>query len=373
MTNFIFQKMTRKIKTQTMKSILIISFLCISANVFSQNLTDSTCRRYFEMTAQLIKGDTISKTDFYNFLQDKNIQIYLKDQGLGDDYGERYRRSMQVVYMPKNASILATRLKTPEQYWLTYIINEYKIHETEMKAYLNKISSNPNAYYDTCYQYAFSALAKSSRRKLPNATFSIIPIHNDAHASGNTVIYTLLCAYANDANHYGALGGHELHHMLRPQADFVPQPKDEVLVNVLNRVLNEGSADMIDKKYSTDTAKLLTPYQRYFQVFFDDAKIVLPRMDSLISASAKREQKFKVRDFFKGSDFSNGHVPGTYMSHYIENNGLKPKLLKHLDDPFYYFLVYNEAAKKDKSKPFVFSKQSIAYLTSLRKLYLKSK
>ena len=103
------------------------------------------------------------------------------------------------------------------------------------------------------------------------------------------------------------------------------------------------------------------------------ARFVLPRMDSLISASAKREQKFKVRYFFKGSDFSNGHVPGTYMSHYIENNGLKPKLLKHLDDPFYYFLVYNEAAKKDKSKPFVFSKQSIAYLTSLRKLYLKSK
>ncbi|RYE24620.1 MAG: hypothetical protein EOP45_05650 [Sphingobacteriaceae bacterium] len=51
------------------------------------------------------------------------------------------------------------------------------------------------------------------------------------------------------------------------------------------------------------------------------------------------------------------------MSSVIEKNGLKSKLLAHIDDPFYFFQVYNQAAQKDKTRPFVFSKASIDYIT----------
>jgi hypothetical protein len=74
-----------------------------------------------------------------------------------------------------------------------------------------------------------------------------------------------------------------------------------------------------------------------------------------------RAPLFTVRQFLKGAETTSGHVPGMYMSYYIEQNGLKKDLLQHLDDPFLLFhLTYNKAAKKDKQhKAYVFSDTSV--------------
>jgi hypothetical protein len=289
----------------------------------------------------------------------------MADQGLGESYLETYRKTLQFVYKPGNEVKLQARVKDSLNNWLIYIIYQYKKNEPSMKAYLRKIEQNPAAYFDACYKYAYTALPKNARKKLPQETFSIIPLHNDAHAEGNWVVYTLLCAYFNDLNHYGALGGHELHHALRPQLEAKLAPEDENLVAALYRTLNEGSADMVDKKYMTDTASRLLPSQLFFTEFFNEAKPVMPHLDSLLNKPAA----YKVRDYFKPSDYTSGHVPGCYMSYYIEKNGLKNKLLLHLNDPFWFFIVYNEAAKKDNSKPFVFSEASMTNLSRLRQKY----
>lgn len=295
----------------------------------------------------------------------------MADQGVDESYYEAYRKNMQIVYMPQKADMLQTRLKDSSNYWLTYMIYQYKKHEVGMKAYLKKIDQDPEAYFRVCYQYAYSALPKSAHGKLPGQAFSIIPLHNDVHVEDHWVVFTLLCAYFYDTNQLGALGGHEMHHALRPAPKFKPQPKDETVVTVLYKILNEGSADMVDKKYTTDTARVLLPYQRLTGEFYDEGKAVLPHLDSLLQIKAQKDTLFKVRDYLRGASNTSGHIPGTYISSVIEKNGLKSKLLMHIDDPFYFFLVYNQAALKDKSRPFVFSKASIEYITSLRKRYMQ--
>lgn len=139
-------------------------------------------------------------------------------------------------------------------------------------------------------------------------------------------------------------------------------------VGLLEVTLNEGSADLIDKKYMTKKDTILLPFQRYFNTFFEEGKHLLPQIDSLLQLSAKGST-FTVRQFLNGTVFTEGHVPGTYMAHYIEKNQLKSQLVAHINDPFYFYLLYNEAAKKDPSKPYVFSKASVAYITKLRKKY----
>ncbi|SDD98099.1 hypothetical protein SAMN05216464_103232 [Mucilaginibacter pineti] len=253
------------------------------------------------MTDRLRKGDTISRAEWHNFVQDKAIQVYMADQGLSEAYFETYRKTLQYVYKPGNEAKVQARVKDSLNNWLVYIIYQYQKNETSMQAYLHRIEQNPKAYFDLCYRSAYTALPKNARKRLPQETFSIIPLRNDAHAEGNWVVYTLLCAYFNDLNHYGALGGHELHHALRPQAEFKLRPEDENVVTVLSRTLNEGSADMVDKKFISDTAHLLLPYQRYFSEFFSDAKTVLPHMDPLLSYPTT---KARVREYFRPSDYS---------------------------------------------------------------------
>jgi len=262
--------------------VIIFAVISPSRSAFAQSFVDSTCYRYFEITAKLKKGDSLSRSDWKKFLSDKAITDYMADQGVDDQYFESYRKNMQIVYMPKNSVILQKRLADPGSYWLTYLINQYKIDEEGMKDYLKRIDADPKSYFDKSYKYAYSALPKKAHRKLPDLKVAIIPIHNDAHAQEGLIIYTLLCAYKNDQNRLGALGGHELHHMLRPQPTFEIEPNEESAVMAMYRILNEGSADMVDKKYMTDTASKLMPSQRYFQAFFSEGEKMLPNIDSLL-------------------------------------------------------------------------------------------
>ncbi|WP_342648071.1 DUF5700 domain-containing putative Zn-dependent protease [Mucilaginibacter sp. CSA2-8R] len=349
--------------------LAVMMLLGYAQTTMAQTIDVTPCTQYFELTDRLRKGDSLSKEAWHTFLQDKAIQTYMADQGVNDAYYESYRKNMQIVYMPQKDSILRRRLKDSTSYWLTYMIYQYKKNETGMKAYLKKIADHPAAYFDASYRYAYTALPKRAHLKLPDYRFSIIPIHNDAHAQDHWIIYTLLCAYFNDSNRMGALGGHELHHALRPQPDFKLAHQDESAATIMYVIMNEGTADMVDKKYMTDTAKTLLPYQRYFQEFFDEGKRIMPHLDSTLQINAQKDTIIKYRQYLKGTQFTSGHVPGTYMSYYIEKNGFKTKLLPHIEDPFYFFMLYQQAAKKDKTKPFLFSDITMAYIEQLHKKY----
>lgn len=353
-----------------MRSLILLVTLSIGlSTAFAQTLVDSTCKYYFTITDQLRQGDTLDAKVWNKLMKDKSIQMYLNDQGVDRDYAERYRRTMQVVYMPRNEAVLQSRLKDSTKYWLTYILYQYKKNEAGMRAYLTKLEKNPTNYFNDCYRYTYATLPKSAQKRATNQIYSVIPIHYDAHAENNYIICSLLCAYLNDKNQYGVLGGHELHHILRPRIDYTKiTPDDENVVALLEVTLNEGSADLIDKKYMTNKDTVLLPFQRYFNTFFEEGKHLLPQIDSLLQLSAKGST-FTVRQFLKGTVFTGGHVPGTYMAHYIEKNQLKSQLVAHINDPFYFYLLYNEAARKDSSKPYVFSKASVAYITKLRKKY----
>lgn len=355
-----------------MKFLLCSLFPCIAFfTARAQTIEDSTCFAYFKITDRLRQGDTLDKATWHNFLQNKAIQVYMNDQGADDNYYEYYRRLMQVVYMPQKDSILRRQLKDSVKYWFTYLIYQYKINEEGMKGYLQRINANPQAYFDTCYHYCYTALAPRDRKKAPDEIFSFIPLHSDAHAEGKWVIYSLLCAYFNDKNKLGTLGGHELHHVLRPGKDIDEVPeKDKGILALLLRTLNEGSADLVDKKYMTYQATALLDFQRgTYEDFYNLGKQQMPRIDSLLQLSATSDSSYSLYQLLKGAGNTSGHIPGTYMAYTIDQAGLKPQLLEHINDPFHFFLLYNEASRKKGIDAYHFSDTTIAYLEKLKKKY----
>lgn len=95
------------------------------------------------MIEPLKRGDSLSLSDWKNFLQIESNQIYIENQGFDKDYIERLRKTIQFVYMPQYDSLLQARLvainKDPSSYWLTYKVYVYKAHEQELKNYESEI------------------------------------------------------------------------------------------------------------------------------------------------------------------------------------------------------------------------------------------
>ncbi|KFF26533.1 DUF5700 domain-containing putative Zn-dependent protease [Chryseobacterium vrystaatense] len=351
------------------KQIIFTLFAFLSSQiVYSQTFDDSTCWEYFKITQDLKNDKPLDKKTWNQFLKNEAMQVYIKDQGFDSIYIDNYRHIMEIVYMPKNSAALQERLKTPMKNWWFYIVNEYKVNEDQMKKYLTDIKKDPKHYFDTCYQYTYQMLPKQYQKKAQEYKVSIIPIHNDAHVTNNWMIYTLMAAYFHDINRMGAMGGHEFHHVLRPQLVFEVEDQDAVIVNLLQKILNEGSADLTDKIYEGKDAVKLLEFQRGTRdEFIADGAKVIKNIDSLLSVKPLDRSKLKMNKLINVGNTS-GHVPGCYMSAIIEKAGYKKELIKHIEDPFQFVYLYDKASKKDKDA-YILSPTTMNLVRELDKKY----
>lgn len=109
---------------------------------------------------------------------------------------------------------------------------------------------------------------------------------------------------------------------------------------VLNNILNEGSADMIDKNYAIAHDNELPMGSKFKDFLLFQADSVLKQIDTSIIKMAQSDGKiFKTekeyRDLLR---WTSGHCPGYYMANIIVRNGFKKKLLKNIQNHFYFFI-----------------------------------
>ncbi|WPO83572.1 DUF5700 domain-containing putative Zn-dependent protease [Chryseobacterium sp. JJR-5R] len=355
--------------------LFFAGFLNLSkAQTFHMEALDA----YWNMIEPLKKGDSLSQETWQKFLNLEPNQTYIQNQGFDKDYLERLRKSIEVVYMPKNADVLQKRVaaieKDPASYWLTYKVYVYKQHEKELKEFQGKLDTKE--YFADCYRNTFSMLPKNLQVKDEKISIYPIGIENDAIAGSGTVIATLWNLYNADKIQKGGLLGHEIHHVLRKGFDFKNvEKKDEGLMYFLQVILNEGSADLIEKPTNIASEKVL-PYALCYKDF------LIPQADSIVSVVNRNIIDLKTsggKNFKTEKDYRNlvqwtsGHKPGYYMADIIVKNGLKKQLLQNIQNPFQFIYLYNKAAKKDPGKPSVFSDEAMSYIKMIEKKYWPSR
>ena len=351
--------------------LLFASFVNTSkAQTFHMEALDA----YWKMIEPLKKGDSLSHETWNQFLNIEANQTYVQNQGFNKDYLERLRKAIEIVYMPQNAEILETRVaaieKNPASFWLTYKVYVYKQNEKVLKDFQSKLGLQE--YIETSYQNTFRMLPKRLQIKDKNINIYPIGIENDAIAGSGTVIVTLWTLYNADKIQEGALLGHEMHHVLRKPLHFKNiEKKDEGLMYFLNVVLNEGSADMIDKPTNLASENIL-PYALCYKDF------LIPKADSIISVVNNNIIELKnsngkntktEKDYRNLIQWTSGHKPGYFMADIILRNGYKNQLLKIIQNPFQFIYLYNKAAKKDKKNPPLFAGESIKYIQMMEKKY----
>lgn len=355
-----------------MKNLIVLASLLLGIlfSTQAQTINTEALDAYWKMVEPLKQGDSLSVETWNNFLQLKGNQIYIKNQGFDKAYLANLRKAVEVVYMPVYASVVAERMKKPFEYWLTYKVNQYKVHEVELKAYQQRLATA--SYQEAIYTNAWAWLPKRLHQKAPNLTIFLLGIENDAIASGDVLVFTLWAAYNNDKLKEGILAGHEMHHALRKPVAFQQvAEQDKGLLYTLNSILNEGSADMIDKKYGIINKDKVPTEFDYEDFLLGKSDSIIQKIDENITRMAQSNgQEYQsvkyYRNLVKGTS---GHCPGYYMADVIVRNGLKNKMLENIQNPFAFVYLYNQAAKKDHAKPPVFTEISISYLKGLEKKY----
>ncbi|MBC7655411.1 MAG: hypothetical protein H7098_13175 [Oligoflexus sp.] len=357
------------------KRILILFFLAsIQIIAKAQTMDFAPLDAYWKMIEPLKTGDSLSVVTWKNFLAIEPNKIYIENQGFDNDYLERLRKSIQVVYMPKYENILAKRVlaieKDPSTYWLTYKVYVYKKYEKELKAFQKQLLEP--SYIQLMYKNTFEWLPKRLKNKDDKINIHYLGIENDAIAGDGIVIATFWNIYNQDKLKPAILLGHEMHHVLRKPFGFPTKEKqDEGIMYFMSSVLNEGTADMIDKVVNIAHNDELPIGMKYkdFELFQADS--IVAQVDSNLMVMQKTEGKtFKTeKDYRNLIRWTSGHCPGYYMTDIIVRNGYKKQLMNHIQNPFEFIYLYNKAAKKDKEKPYVFNDESIQYVKMMDKKY----
>ncbi|WP_299702630.1 DUF5700 domain-containing putative Zn-dependent protease [uncultured Pontibacter sp.] len=344
-----------------MKTLFTLLISLIFAHFLQAQTIDATAAtRYFELTDSLRQGRPVSDELWKSFLSLEGNSQYIQNQAYSEKYLNRFRKDLEVVYMPQYDSLLQERLKDPRQHYNTYLIHFYKANEPQLREYLQKILDDREAYLASLYKETYSMLPKRMHRTKPEATLYFNALGNDAVANQGNLVLTLWGTYVYDREKYGILGGHELHHIVSKQKKYAVAEKDESLLMMLQLLLNEGPPDLIDKRYTM--AESVPEDMRFGGYMLQLGEQQLPKVDEAIREMAAGTKTYSSKELKQQVIGMSGHIPGFYMADVIERNGLKKKLVANIDNPFQFIYLYNKAAKKDKAKPMQFSKEAIAYL-----------
>ncbi|MCX2453805.1 hypothetical protein OQX61_21230 [Pedobacter sp. PLR] len=353
-------------------SLIFLLFFCLGKPAVAQQIDLNSLNAFWKITDRLKQGDTLSREAWKTFLQLEGNKTYIENQDFSEKFLDSYRKTLNMVYNPKNEARVQKLVDDKLNNWLVYKINQYKIHEKELKEYAAKLDQP--AYLDSMYLYCWQWLPKRLHQKTTNTKIFIIGIDNDALVHRGTVVFTLWNVYNQDKLKYGIVGAHELHHVLRKPRNLVAtDPSEEGILYALQVILNEGSADMIDKKYSFDKSKDIVYEYHFEELLLNKPDSIVMQLDSSMQLMAQSNGvKFKtVKDYRNLFNYTSGHNPGYYMADIIVRNGYSKELIENVQNPFYFITLYNKAAKKDKQHPPVFSDQAIDFSKALARKYWK--
>lgn len=346
-----------------MKNIIkIVGAILISQCCYGQRIDFSVAERYFQITDSLRENISVDDSSWNSFVAMKGMKEYISDKHIELEM-DGYRQILQYVYMPQNDSLLHSYLKEPEKYNKTYLVNQYKENEDALRQYIRQIRKMPDLYLDSVYENAYSMLPYKMQLTSMGSTVYFVPLFSDALLHQYDLIISMYAGYFLDNIKYGALGGHQLHHLLRRNRKLISE-RDKYLYGILTAVTDEGMADLIDKPIpdSVECPAVL----KYGATFLKESDSALAMLDSAIKEHADGKQLIDSNSICNLALYG-GHVPGYHMALVIERNGFVKEMIKVADDPLKFFVLYNKAALLDDKKPYLISDKTIAYIKLLMK------
>jgi hypothetical protein len=345
--------------------LLLLGLLLPAAGAQAQTIDTEGAMAYWQLTDALRRDEPLTDQAWHDFLAIPANKVYVSSVWGSDTASlRRYRRAIEVTYLPRYQAVLQTKLTAKSWYYV--LVNDYKEHEAEDKISLAKTVESPT-YLEKMYTYAYEFLPARNHTRVAGLKLGYVALGNDATSQPEGIFFSL-----RDTRDYalqpGILEAHEMHHQLRTTRNMgTEDPADEGLLWSFYSALNEGLADLTDKRVLLEQAADSTELRSWL---LQPAPAVIHKIDSTIQVQAAGWGATPLKFYRRLTNGSNGHLPGFYMAYAILKSGYKKQLLASADNPFAFVLLYQQATKKNPAYP-RFSAVSERYIKQLARKYAK--
>jgi hypothetical protein len=288
--------------------LLLAGWQLLAGRSQAQTIDTESATAYWQLTDALRRNEPLTDAAWQHFLELPANKVYVASI-FGNDAEDlkRYRKAIEVVYMPRHDSLLQVRLRAKSWYYV--LVNDYKQQEPMYKKLLLETVKNP-AYLEKMYTYAYEYLPARNRTRVANLKLGYVVIGNDATSQQEGIYFSLRAAHDYGAIKPGILEAHEMHHQLRTGKNLgTVAAEDEGLLWALKSAQNEGLADLTDKRVlleqSTDSTEtrdwLLKP-----------GPGVMHKIDSTVQVQAAGGAATPPTFYRRLTNGSNGHIPGFF-------------------------------------------------------------
>lgn len=354
--------------------LILISVLSLSNHAQGQEIDLSSVDSFFIIKDKISSGKAINESDWADLFNTKGYKISARSSARKDIIREMMLLAYDEELKAKKDSILnisiEENIKKPydllRQMTLFNFI-DYSKNDKKIKAFRN--------------EYDFISIPKLSAKRLKS--FLINPIDSlisspsinflcyepDAQSKGDDIVCDFNLFFKQAQAERINFIAHETFHKYR--CNFVNSSlfKSNVLLQEIDKLQDEGIADLIDKKENlleSLSGKGLPELfiKQYIEAYKNTPKI-LQEFDSLVNSCLNKQisneqLESKLNNFF----LSGGHPNGYYMARLIEKAGLRKEMLNKFYSPVDFIKIYNQAAQKGGG--YVFSNELIAYLETLK-------
>jgi len=168
---------------------------------------------------------------------------------------------------------------------------------------------------------------------------------------------------------------HEFFHYYRSLKDEIEYPKenheDSGLIWYLDQIENEGIADQINIKQIMMEGQVMADSKMGMKVKKEQGLVAdnLRKFDAILAQI--KEKPDQINELCKGIRkviTRSGHPAGFFMANVIVEQMGKDILKTVVRNPFKFFVLYNDAAKKNKDAP-VFSDKAMSMIKDLDQKY----
>ena len=351
----------------------LLALLLLAHLAPAQAIHTEAAEAYWHLTDALRRNEPLTDAAWQQFLALPDNRVYV-DAVWGSDTASlaRYRRAIEVVYRPRHDSLRQAKIKAGSWYYI--LVNRYKEQETDDRAFVASMARNPT-YLESMYTLAYEYLPARDHKKVNNLRLAYVALGNDGTSQQAGIVFSIRSARDLNRIKPGILEAHEMHHQLRTRKDFgTVVPTDEPLLWSLSSALNEGLADLTDKRVQVEQPVDTADAGATRRWLLRPAPTVIHQIDSTIQVLAAGGLVTPLKFYRRLTNGSNGHLPGFYMAYTILQNGYLKPMLDHADDPIAFALLYQQAAKRDKlhQHPPTFAPASVSYLKQLARKYDKS-
>ncbi|MCG3220873.1 MAG: hypothetical protein H7641_05780 [Candidatus Heimdallarchaeota archaeon] len=333
-------------------------------------LDTSGFEKFLELAEMLEKGKVVSEKSWNELFDTPGYRVLINREYNRDFFVKAFT----LIFNPELKEKLHEELDSSIGRYLKYYL-EVKENRKNYTKDLTVIKDNWKIIEANIFSRATSFLPDHEYKNEP--VISVVIFDTDARGYDNIIIDA---CFTESFESFVSIASHELFHHLRNQQLCYNKDKikeeDKDIVQVLNQIHSEGIADHIDKDYFIyGNVKTAFPddYIKQYKKHVNEAPEIISRIDKKIQELSNEEKEsINIGKELKKIVPLSGHPLGYSMTKLVIKNALVGKLIKEVGNPFSFFELYNEAARRDKEVKSMFSDDFLKIIKDLEDKYSKN-